>query len=98
MSAPRDARLEGLAADLAIEYEFLQLCVREGAVREEELTDDTPAHSAAAMARLRRMERLCLSLDVDVFAGSIIVDLLERLERLEEAQRGPEPARRGTES
>ena len=89
-----DARLEVLAADFAIEYEFLQRCVREGAVREEELTDTPAVRSAAALARLRRLERLCLSLDVDVYAGSIIVDLLERLE---DGQRDLERERLGTE-
>ena len=87
MSPDRDARLEELAANFELELSFLQLCVQEGAVRVEELTQEPPALSAAALARLRRLERLCLSLDVDVYAGSIIVDLLERLEDM----------RRGTE-
>jgi hypothetical protein len=82
MSSARDASLEELAADLEIEISFLRLCVQEGAVRVEELTQEPPALSAAALARLRRLERLCLSLDVDVFAGAIIVDLLERIEEM----------------
>jgi hypothetical protein len=82
MSAKRDAKLEALAADFEIEIEFLELAVQEGAVREEELRQE--AHAAAALARLRRLQRLCASLDLDVYAGSIIVDLLERLERLQE--------------
>ena len=80
MSSERAARLETLAAEFEIELEFLRLCVEEGAVREEDLAPEPPAPSAAALARLRRLQRLCRSLDVDVFAGSIIVDLLERLE------------------
>jgi MerR HTH family regulatory protein len=78
MSAKRSKRLEAVAADYSIEIEFLELAVHEGAVREEELTEE--AHAAAALARLRRLQRLCASLDLDVYAGSIIVDLLERLE------------------
>jgi hypothetical protein len=77
MSSKRE-RLETLAADFELEIEFLELAVDEGAVREEELTQET--HGAAALARLRRLQRLCASLDLDVYAGSIIVDLLERLE------------------
>lgn len=79
MSSERDPKLEALAADFEIEIEFLELAVHEGAVREEELTGED--HLAAALARLRRLRRLCASLDLDVYAGSIIVDLLERLER-----------------
>jgi hypothetical protein len=78
MSSERDARLEALAADFEIEFEFLELAVQEGAVRADELRQE--AHSAAALARLRRLQRLCASLDLDLFAASIIVDLLERLE------------------
>ena len=79
MSAKHDKKLEALAADYEIEIEFLELAVHEGAVREEELTRDE--HTAAALSRLRRLQRLCASLDLDVYAGSIIVDLLERLEQ-----------------
>jgi hypothetical protein len=82
MSAKRDKKLEALAAEFSIEVEFLELAVEEGAVRPDELTQE--AHSAAALARLRRLQRLCASLDLDVYAGSIIVDLLERLESLQE--------------
>ena len=81
MSAKHDARLEALAADFEIEIEFLELAVREGAVREDELAHE--ARSAAALARLRRLQRLCASLDLDIYAGSIIVDLLERLEGIQ---------------
>ena len=81
MSAKRDAKLEALAADFEIEIEFLEIAVQEGAVREDELRQE--AH-AAALARLRRLQRLCASLDLDVYAGSIIVDLLERLELAQE--------------
>jgi hypothetical protein len=91
MSANRSKKLEALAADYELEIEFLELAVHEGAVREEELTQET--HAAAALARLRRLQRLCASLDLDVYAGSIIVDLLERLEQAQaelERRRGLE--------
>jgi hypothetical protein len=92
MSSKHDAKLEALAADFEIEIEFLELAVHEGAVREEELTQE--AHAAAALSRLRRLQRLCASLDLDVYAGSIIVDLLERLEQ---AQHELERRRQGIE-
>jgi hypothetical protein len=90
MSAPRSKKLEALAADYEIEIEFLELAVHEGAVREDELTRE---EHTAALSRLRRLQRLCASLDLDVYAGSIIVDLLERLERAQaelERRRGQE--------
>ena len=90
MSSVLEARLEALAADVDIEFDFLLLCVREGAVREEELAQEPP--TPAALARLRRLQRLCRGLDVDVFAGSIIVDLLERLDARRDFER-----RRGSE-
>lgn len=41
-------------------------------------------------AKNRRLRRLCIVLEVDVFSGEIIVDLLERLD---EAQREVERLR-----
>ncbi len=38
---------------------------------------------ASEQARSRRLRRICLSLELDAFAGEIIVDLLERLEELQ---------------
>ena len=79
MSASRGGKLEALAADYEIELAFLELAVSEGAVCEDELAREE--HGVAALTRLRRLNRLCASLDLDVYAGSIIVDLVERLER-----------------
>ena len=78
MTPRRREKLERVAAECSIEIEFLELAVREGAVSEAELTAEE--HAAAARARLRRLRRLCAGLDLDVYAGAIIVDLLERLE------------------
>jgi hypothetical protein len=78
-----DARLELLAAQLELERDFLSLCVAHGVVRVEELPEDPAELPADRRARLRRLQRLCRGLDVDVFAGAIIVDLLERLDEME---------------
>lgn len=77
MSAKRGARLKALAEEFSIELEFLELAVEEGAVTEEELARED---RAAERERLRRLQRLCRTLDLDAYAGAIIVDLLERLE------------------
>ncbi len=87
-----DPRLEILAAHLELEQEFLRLCVEHGVLSAEELPEDSDALTPARRAKLRRLQRLCRGLDIDVYAGSIIVDLLERLDELErdlERFRGP---------
>lgn len=72
--------VELLAAHMGMEPSFLRDCLRIGALEEGDLPHETLAVPPARLARLRRLQRLCLSLEVDVFAGAIIVDLLERLE------------------
>jgi len=74
--------LRVLAEHVSIEVEFLRECVEHGALPAAELTEDPGTLSPAALARLRRLRRLCRDLDLDVFAGSIIVELLEQLEAL----------------
>ena len=76
-------RLRWLAEMMEMESEFLEECLRYGAVSPDELPRERAAVPAATAARLRRLRRLCLSLDVDVYAGAIIVDLLERMDELQ---------------
>lgn len=92
MSAKRRDKLKALSEDFSIEFEFLELAVSEGAVSEEELEAE---EHAAALARLRRLQRLCASLELDVYAGAIIVDLLERLERAQDELERGRPGREG---
>ncbi|MDE2511365.1 MAG: hypothetical protein KGL74_09605 [Elusimicrobia bacterium] len=66
-----------LAGQLGVDAEFLRDCVRHGVLIVEE-----PEISAAQLARLRRLRRLCDALTLDVFAGSLIVDLLEQRDAL----------------
>ncbi len=42
---------------------------------------------AAQDARERRLQRICLSLDIDALVGALIVDLIERIEELESGRR-----------
>ena len=74
--------VELLAAHMGLQAEFLRECLRDGALAPEELADDPLEVPASRLARLRRLQRLCRSLDVDAFAGVIIVDLLEQLDEL----------------
>jgi hypothetical protein len=76
-------RLRMLAAILEIESDFLEECTRCGAIRLEDLPEGRTEVSASEQARLRRMRRICCDLEIDVYAGSIIVDLLERMDELQ---------------
>ena len=76
-------RLQMLAAIMELESTFLVQCVRCGAIRLEDLSEDRAEFSSSQLARLRRLQRICRSLDIDVLAGCIIVDLLDRMDKLQ---------------
>ena len=76
-------RLLMLSTYMEVESEFLEECVKYGAVSLEDQPESGPELSPSQLARLRRLQRLCRSLDVDVFAGCIIVDLLDRMDELQ---------------
>lgn len=78
-----DPRLEILSVELEIDREFLAACAELGILSGEELSGGRESVAPSRRAKLRRLQRLCRSLDVDALAGSIIVDLLERLDELE---------------
>lgn len=81
---PEDlSQFHELAALMKIESAFLEQCVRHGAVRLEAFAEEQAEFPPAKLARLRRLQRICLSLDIDVFAGCLIVDLLERMDGLQ---------------
>jgi chaperone modulatory protein CbpM len=73
------------AAELAhaagIEAPVLELLVRRGFVEPAEPGGDTFA--LAALVRLRRMLRLRAELEVSLHAAALIVDLLERVDRMD---------------
>ncbi len=79
---PKD-RLRILAAILEVESAFIEQCVLCGAVRLEDLPEEREEFAPSQLARLRRLQRICRGLDIDVFAGCIIVDLLDRVDGME---------------
>lgn len=83
MKPKSSKRTKALAELMGIEFEFIEQCMTFGAVGSEEFLDEEAEFPPALLARLRRIQRICSSLDLDVFAGAIIVDLLERVEGLE---------------
>ncbi len=82
-SWPGEARLsaEQLAAAAGISRVTLARLVRLAAL--EPATPDGDEFPAATASRLRRMLRLHADLGVGFFASAIILDLLDRIERLE---------------
>jgi chaperone modulatory protein CbpM len=73
--------VEELAAAVGIRPARLARLVQLGLV--EPATPGTSEFTAATVARLRRMLRLHRDLGVNLAGAAIIVDLLERLERLD---------------
>lgn len=77
-------RFQLLATVMEIESSFLEQCVRHGALSLEDLPEDIAEVAPAQLSRLRRLQRICRDLDIDVFAGCIIVDLLDRMAGLQQ--------------
>jgi len=86
----REAEEKLSAADLAnaagISPALLVRLVRLGLI--EPVAPGTSEFTAVTAAKLRRMVRLRLDLGVGFVGAAIIVDLLQRLERLETRPRG----------
>jgi hypothetical protein len=74
--------IKALASYTEIDVVFLHDCLEHGALGPDPLPEDPHALSPAQLARLRRLQRLCASLQIDAYAGAIIVDLLEELDRV----------------
>ena len=87
MAEPRETRAEifftyeELAVAAGIRPTVLARLVRLGVV--EPVRSESPEFTADTLARVRRMLRLHAQLGVNFTGAAIIVDLLERLERLE---------------
>lgn len=82
MTRARRKDLVVLSRHLEIRVEFLEECVRHGALDIDGLPADPRVAGPARWARLRRLQRLCRDLELDVFAGALIVDLLEQRDAL----------------
>jgi len=65
-----------------IERGFLAQCIAESVIEIHEVEGEWDLSNGTAL-RLRRLERLCQTLDVDVPAAKQILDLTERIADLE---------------
>lgn len=82
---------------VGIDIEFLEQCLRLGTVEWSGFPDKPAELPPSVLARLRRLQRICNGLELDVFSGSIIVDLLERLEETQRALDRLHSAMKGSE-
>ena len=76
-------RIKALAALMEIEVDFLEQCVEHEAIDLENLPEGPAEFSPSLLAKLRRLQRICGSLGLDVFAGCIVVDLIEQMEDMQ---------------
>ena len=83
MSAGSKNKLKSLAALMEIDFVFLEECLQCGAVRLQGSGRRGLVLDPSQLARIRRLQRICRSLEVDALAGSMIVDLLERVEEMQ---------------
>ena len=86
MPKPSDPEIQRLCRVLHIDAEFFFECVRESAVEIEEIDGRVHLGNASAL-RLRRLERLCDALDVDVPVALLLLELTRRVDELEEKLR-----------
>ena len=81
---PRSKKqINALAERLQIQTDLLEECIEAGAVIVESPLKGSAEFPPSISARLRRIQRICTSLDMDIFAGGVVVDLLERMDEMQ---------------
>jgi hypothetical protein len=83
-----DPEIQRLCGALHIETGFFVECVRESAVEIEEVEGRVNLRNASAL-RLRRLQRLCGALDVELPVALLLLELTRRVDELEEKLRPP---------
>lgn len=83
MKAQKQALAKSLAELMRLDVSFIEQCLSSKTIDAKDAAQGEPELSPLQLARLRRLRRICASFDIDVIAGSIIVDLLERIAELE---------------
>jgi hypothetical protein len=86
MAEVPDDVIQGLCRELHLDVSFFMECVRASAVKIEEIDGKARLGNATAL-RLRRLERICDALDVDVSVALLLLELTRRVEELEERLR-----------
>lgn len=86
MPEASDPKIQRLCQVMQIDVNFFVECVRESVVELEEIDDCVHLSNASAL-RLRRLERLCGALNVDLPVALLLLELTRRVEELEEQLR-----------
>jgi hypothetical protein len=86
MAEASDPEIQKLCRVLHIDAGFFVECVRESAVEIEEVEGRVKLGNASAL-RLRRLERLCEALDVELPVAMLLLELTRRVDELEEKLR-----------
>jgi hypothetical protein len=90
MRAYPEAVIITLCERLRVQRGFLVQCLEESVVEVQEIQGHWDLSNGTAL-RLRRLERLCRALNVDVPTAKLILDLTQRVADLEEEVRRRDP-------
>jgi hypothetical protein len=89
MPEASDPEIQRLCRGLRIDAEFFVECVRESVVEIREIDGRVDLGGGSAL-RLRRLERLCEALDVELPVALLLLELTRRVDELEEKLHGAE--------
>jgi hypothetical protein len=78
--------LDQLAKRFEVDTDFLMECLHESVIEVRGSRADLDLGNGTAL-RLRRLERICHTLNVEVPVAALLVELTQRIERLENAAR-----------
>ena len=86
MNSPSDTALQQLCERLQIDPEFFVECLQESVVEMNETEGRLDLRNGTIL-RLRKLERICTTLDVDVSVALLVLQLTQRVTELEEKVR-----------
>jgi len=72
MRKPSTALIHQLCAQLAVERQFIMVCLEESAIEIRRTKGRLTLANGTAL-RLRRLQRICLTFDVDVHAALLLM-------------------------
>jgi hypothetical protein len=86
MDRPPEAVIDELCRLLEVNPVFLDQCLRESVIELRE-TEAGVELGNATLLRMRRLERLCHTFDVDLSVALLLTELAQRIEALEKELR-----------
>ncbi len=86
MYSASDTALKQLCECLQIDPEFFVQCIQESVVEIHEIDGRLDLGNGTVL-RLRQLERICITMNVDVSSGMLLLKLTQRVAELEEEVR-----------